>query len=82
MSIQEGRDKQFLVKQIKELSAKVSRNKQEPQLRDGRGTRDSRGPRDAGPRWGENYNPAFEPDEEPTMLARDFRNSGFYARGF
>ncbi|XP_060776360.1 transmembrane channel-like protein 7 isoform X1 [Neoarius graeffei] len=78
----EGRDKQFLVKQIKELSAKVSRNKQEPQLRDGRGTRNSRGPRDAGPRWGENYNPAFEPDEEPTMPARDFRNSGFYARGF
>ncbi|KAK3571761.1 hypothetical protein QTP86_018721 [Hemibagrus guttatus] len=61
----EGRDKQFLVKQIKELNVKVSRNEQ---LRTS----------DAVPRWGENYNPAFEPDEEPEMPARDFRNGGFY----
>ncbi|MCI4374278.1 hypothetical protein PGIGA_G00004510 [Pangasianodon gigas] len=76
----EGRDKQFLVKQIKELSAKVSRNEQEPQLSDGRGTRDDRGPRSAVPRWGGNYNSAFERDEGPAMPARDFRNSGFYER--
>ncbi|XP_017321089.1 transmembrane channel-like protein 7 [Ictalurus punctatus] len=71
---QEGRDKQFLVKQIKELSAEVSRNEQEPELRD------SRGARDAVPRWGEHYNSTFETDEEPAMPARDFTNGGFYER--
>lgn len=74
LAIQEGRDKQFLVKQIKELSAEVSRNEQEPELRD------SRGARDAVPRWGEHYNSTFETDEEPAMPARDFTNGGFYER--
>ncbi|KAK2855401.1 hypothetical protein Q7C36_007270 [Tachysurus vachellii] len=70
----EGRDKQFLVKQIKELNENLYRDEQQPQVR----TRDDRGARGAVPRWEENYNSAFEPDEEPAMLTRDFRNSGFY----
>ncbi|KAM9488424.1 transmembrane channel-like protein 7 isoform 2-T2 [Clarias gariepinus] len=76
----EGRDKQFLVKQIKEMSTKPSRNKQEPKLRDAREMRDGRGARGAVQRWGENYNSAFEPDEDQAMPASDFSNGGFYER--
>ncbi|TSL82552.1 Transmembrane channel-like protein 7 [Bagarius yarrelli] len=80
----EGRDKQFLVKQIKELNAKVSKSEQDAPPRDSRRTRDSRNQSGAipslSPRWRENCNSAFEPDEEPAMSSRDLRNRGFYDR--
>ncbi|KAF7708072.1 transmembrane channel-like protein 7 isoform X2 [Silurus meridionalis] len=61
----EGRDKQFLIKQIKDLSAKVSRNEHVTKLGEAG---------NAAPRWEGNYNSAFELNEE------DFRNSGYYKR--
>lgn len=74
---QEGRDKQFLVKQIKELVSKSQQTA--PPTNSGR-TKDRRNLSGATQplslRSQEHCNSAFEPDEEPVMAVRDLRNRG------
>ncbi|XP_062847650.1 transmembrane channel-like protein 7 [Trichomycterus rosablanca] len=73
----EGRDKQFLVRQIKEASAEVCENEREHLSP----VRERRRPRDTEPNWEEHYNPAFEPDEEQTKPTRAFYSEEFQNYG-
>ncbi|KTG45803.1 hypothetical protein cypCar_00002354 [Cyprinus carpio] len=57
----EQRDKQFLVRQIEELNAKVQKEQREPQ----QPQRETKPLNHTATQWNQHYNYAFEPDEEP-----------------
>lgn len=74
---QEGRDKQFLVKQIKDISAAISKEKQEPQ----QPPIERQAQWDSAPHWEGRHNPAFDPEEEmvtqpPAFFPDDFEDYG------
>ena len=78
--IQEGRDKQFLVKQIKEIAA-LSKEQQEPK----QPPKQSQAQWNGAPHWGGQHNPAFDPDIEMMTQPRaffpdDFENPGLHYR--
>ncbi|XP_066538396.1 transmembrane channel-like protein 4 [Hoplias malabaricus] len=72
----EGRDKQFLVKQIKEISATLLKEEQEPQ----EPWSESKPQWDTAQHWGEQHNLAFDPDEEMThpsaFFSDDYESHG------
>ncbi|XP_049336483.1 transmembrane channel-like protein 7 [Astyanax mexicanus] len=71
----EGRDKQFLVKQIKELSTGLPKEEQEQEPKTQQPQREGQAQWDTTPHWREQQNPAFEPEEEmmtePSAFYRD-----------
>uniref|UniRef100_A0A3B4E1W5 Transmembrane channel-like protein n=1 Tax=Pygocentrus nattereri TaxID=42514 RepID=A0A3B4E1W5_PYGNA len=75
----EGRDKQFLVKQIKEIAA-LSKEEQEPQQ-----PPRSQAQWNGAPHWGGQHNPAFDPDtgmmtQPRAFFPDEFENPGLHYR--